>query len=333
MATKTTKKPRIVGPRTIDTLNLADAHTAALAYLQRHRLLDDLDSGRILNATTAVVEAARSLGISTLGALIDQGHRCLETATGLSSITRFLGYEAAETAHQHRSALAMITAAAALAHAADPYPYLDALPNLQPRHGGSQRPVTDDEVLLLRLWALHQARLGPRNRSAVFHLLLTDAGSRPSENTQIKPIHFDDPSNPTHVDLPGVTNVVGARRIPLPEWMRPLLRDTLRQHLSRDPDARTRGVAYQGSAQPGGGVASASASGVFVRSMRDAGIVGAPEPLGLVRWRLGVTETREGTRIAKARSGYAKIDTMMDFIGYREEAAAPLEDLGDYATL
>ena len=295
-------------------MSLIEAYDAAQQAWHVHSVFEDLDAARVRSQADGLVDIALRRDCTTGGDLVTRGAELLRTATGITHLTRYLSHDDAESVQQHRSALGAILAGAAIATETDPLPLLADLPEASARHGGAERALHDDEILLLRLRALHLPNRGPRLVPALLHTIMGEAGARPSETTVITLQDFDSPIMPTEVDLPGVHQMAAGRTVPVPKWARPLVADVLAQHTALYGSATPAPLAFRGK-QPGGHAASASASRILAHAFAEVGIVEPPQPMALARWRIAKTADNQGLDAAADLSGHVKIDTALSFMG------------------
>lgn len=309
-------------PFRVHDMALAEAHDAAQETWHNTSVLEDLDAPRIRQQATELMGIAAERDCETVEDLMSRAAEVLRAATGVVYLTRYLPIDQAETLQQYRSALGAILAAAAIATDADPMPLLAALPDASARHGGPTRALHDDEVLLLRLRALHLPHRGPRLVPALLHTIMGDAGARPSETTVITSRHFDSLALPIRVDLPGVSQMAAARTVALPTWSRPLVAEVLAQHQAVYQTDANMPLAFRGQ-KPGGAAASASASRILANAFAEVGIAEPPQPSALARWRVAKTADQRGLDAAADVSGHVKIDTALSFMGRNVTAAKP----------
>jgi len=301
-------------------LALVEVYDAAQETWHNTSVLEDLDSPRIRQQASELIERAAERGCETVEDLLPRAAEVLRVVTGITHLTRYLPIEQAETLQQYRAALGAVLAGAAIATDADPMPLLASLPDASARHGGPTRGLHDDEILLLRLRALHLLQRGPRLVPALLHTIMGDAGARPSETTVIAARHFDNVILPSRVDLPGVSQMAAARTVPLPTWSRPLVAEVLARHVAVYQTDMP--VAFRGK-KPGGAAASASASRILANAFAEVGIAEPPQPSALARWRVAKTADQGGLEAAADISGHVKIDTALSFMGRNVTSAKP----------
>lgn len=281
-------------------LTLEDVHNAADA-ISTAELCQDLD---LRDTIARVATAIKQVSVGDMPALLAATRKVISLASRTEVGTKFVTPAAADQAHRYRNVFAAIISLAGDLYDGDPRALLTDVAKIStPRPGGRLRPLTADEVLLLRVYTTHLMRTLVRVEPAVTYLL-TEAGAHPSEATTITPEHLNPADVPSRVQLPGVPNLVPAREVTIPIWGRLPLLSVLSQHCARHSGARTTPIAYRGTKRAGGHVASACASGNLRRLFREVGINdGHTTATSVLRWRIAATHRSGGLKAAAALRG------------------------------
>lgn len=261
--------------------------------------------------TSNLSEAAHLLDIHTITEVITRSRDVIAKATGIdaSKLTQFQDRESADEIHIARNTLAAIGAAIAIDGGRDPEFVLADIAPVCVR-GSNARCLATDEIILLRLFTVHDLTVGGRRTIAAARYVLTDAGLYPSETTVVTPSSFEYTllpttvvRNPTTVAAPGVKTRADLRAIDLDEFASGCLAPVLAEHEMRHRGAEFTPVAYTGGHKAGGHQASASASTGLRRLLKRAGIDHNVEPLGITQWRIQHTATQIGIPQAITMAG------------------------------
>ncbi len=173
------------------------------------------------------------------------------------------------------------------------------------RQDRQARSLTDDEIVLLRIMILRDAKVGGRRPISSARYFMADADVHPSETTVVTPamMELNAERQPTSIDVPGVNERVAARTVQLDDFVRCGLAGIVAQHLTRHANADTSPLGYSGTYPAGGHYASASASSGLKKLFARAGLDSNLKPLGLVQWRIEHTLAHKGLDAAVQLSG------------------------------
>lgn len=280
------------GPRKITTLTayildlpLSEALDTARAWWPDHHLLDDLDTPQVERDLDDLLTASHDLDIRTIGEALPRAADLITRVADVKSITSFLKDPDSHRVYRLRNHLAAALSACVQAHEQDPTLVIKDLPLPQPRAGGIDRRLLDDEVLLMRLRAVHCIHKGGRHRRSGVQYALIEAGALPVESTTVFLKDFDNPRRPMRVRLPGA-RYHASRTIALPRWTQPLLAEAFDALLATSVEATTTArVAYGGDAVNSKNP-SAAASIMLRRTMISAGLTeDCVKPIGVLKWR------------------------------------------------
>ncbi len=226
-------------------------------------------------------------------------------------LTQFRSEKTADKIHAVRNTLAAAVAACAFLIGADADAGIARLARVCVR-GSKARSLTDDEIVLLRIMILRDAKVGGRRTISSARYFMADAGVHPSETTVVTPamMELNAERQPTSIDVPGVNERVAARTVQLDDFVRCGLAGIVAQHLTRHANADTSPLGYSGTYPAGGHYASASASSGLKKLFARAGLDSNLKPLGLVQWRIEHTLAHKGLDAALQLSGKKHADAL-----------------------
>lgn len=294
---------------TTTNMPLQDARFITRDWWAENHILVDLDSSAITSDLDAVIEYAAREGIGSLGSMLHHARQVITGITGVETPHAFSAPATSDHVHRIRNAMGALLTATEQITQPEPVPkdLLFRLPIVAERSGGRERPLTDDEIVLIRSDAMYCLRhqKGPHRLPAVQYAL-ADSGARPYETTQVTPDDFDDVRNPTRVQVHGSGQLAKARRLDLNAWSSEILAAAMDTHLAHHPHANYIPLGYSGRSGPSS--ASASASGVLTRCMRRSGIGTTretsqnwqkqrgtePTATAITRWRVQKTLDAQG---------------------------------------
>lgn len=231
------------------------------------------------------------------------------TSIEASKLTRFQDRESADKIHMTRNTLAAINAATAIGSTYDPELVIADIAPVCLR-GAKARSLTTDEIVLLRLFALHDLAVGGRRTIAAARYVLADTGLYPSETTAVTPSSFEYTllpatvvRKPTTVAAPGVKTRAVSRTVNLDGFASACLTPVIVGHMMHHSGAAITPLSYTGSHKAGGHEESASASTGLRRLLKRAGIDHNVEPLGITQWRIQHTASAIGISQAITLAG------------------------------
>lgn len=273
-----------------------DEIVRAASLIATADLCEDLDLDNTIERVTRAISEVEAVSAEDL---LGRTAKIVSLASGVPNDGAFRTLPDVDKAHQARNVFAAIVALAADLADADPKDILSRVARVSGmRPGGRGRALTDDEVLVLRVYASHFMRTGMRVEPAVTYLL-TEAGANPSEATAVTPKRLGPAMSPNEVRLPGVKNLVPKRRLAIPTWGQVPLRVVLTHHIASHAGANTTPIAYRGNKPAGGHVASACASTNLKRFFREVGIDHrSVTATSVVRWRVATTKRTRGLKAA-----------------------------------
>lgn len=188
---------------------LSPAHDPFLDLADLEALTVRCRNAGILTLGDAVSNAGHVVG-DVLGIRPDPGLVSTDGAVGPGTASGpFAASRNVDSAHRDRNLLlaGLMTACANVA--ADPSPIAEVWPRLGPRTSSPRRACTNDEILTMRVmrwWELHHGD-DRALKPALAHVLL-DAGVLAGEMYDVWINHLkDEPTDPTHLDSPGLTGL------------------------------------------------------------------------------------------------------------------------------
>ena len=295
--TKRTQPPHPGVPTAAAALN------ATFRNWKASHLLEDLDHERLESHTQQLIEAAKDLGVSNPQKMAERSSQVLRHVTGLQSLTKFTNHRTSREANALRNTLAALLVQIAIHRGQSPVSVAGQLPTMMPENGESGRAAHDDEILLLRIMALHRLTKSGQAKIPGIAYILVESGAFPSETTVVTLDHIQQQANSAlSVDLPGVGTAdirAKSRTVMIPEWAAKPLGQALRElSTGKRQMLPTEPIAYGGNHEPGGHDASATASGNAARLIKQAGLAGRGlTGLSPNRWRaLHVLKTEGLTR-------------------------------------
>lgn len=284
-------------PHVLAELDLAEAGDIFDNLVAQFDLVPSTHQQALQQVWETITQAAADLGLETTGALAARMAGLVAHVTGHPT-TRIHTTAVAGEQHLLRNTITAVLLAAAEATGVPETAVLDQVIELHPRTRSGDRPLTDDEILVLRLRAL--ANAGPTKagqQAAVY--TLCDLGMSPKETTAttIPDLH----AAPGFVQAPGANEQLKARHLPAP----PFHHAVLEAHMPAATRRPSRTLTYSPVTNaPGSNAASASASGVLDRFMAAAKIKNKDVSASSVRyWRLHHAYLTGGPELLKQVAG------------------------------
>jgi hypothetical protein len=220
----------------------------------------------------------------------------------------------AATLHMHRNTLLALVLAAVIDYNGNVKEIAKAFKPLARRTADHERPCSDDEILVLRLWTWHGAQnltdADTRRAAAVYAAV--DAGAFPGETPSIKPDDVQLSEGDPIFLAPGHRNGVDARCIALDTYnaaqLLPCLQDATgtRRHLTYVPRTNTE-LDY--------GKAAASATQIIDRFREILGLIGGDiTSSSVTNWRIVHTVATNGIVAGRELSGLRNEDRFLDLL-------------------
>jgi hypothetical protein len=274
-----------------------------------------------------IEQAATALGYLNVGALLDGFAKVLTRLTGEKNTTQFAALDIRDEFHLYRNtAMTFVVVAGAMINA-DIAPALERSFPLKQRTQARERPLTDDEITLLRVIAVIKARKAVSSQAAAVYALC-DAGQTPMETTSVTVADVDDRPDAPLVQAPGHRQGLAARLLPLEPFHTTVLADRISQAAARSPWAT---IAYAPRTnEPGSSAAAASATGVVTRFMTEAKVANADvNPASIRHWRIRYTWLTCGADAAVQLSGRSH-NTTKRIAGVVPDAAGEQEPIEEF---
>ncbi|MCR6491435.1 hypothetical protein [Cellulomonas sp. P24] len=270
-------------------------------FAAAHAVTLDHHHPTLVQTWNEITQAATDLGILNTGALLTKLPAVLAHLTGQKNVTGYPALAVRDQLHLYRNTAITVILAAAAMVGVDTRPVLACIPRLKQRSQSRDRPLTDDEITLLRvLAAIRIADLSTSQGATVF--ALCDAGLTPTETTQVTGADIDDSPECPLVQAAGHHQGLNARLLPLEEFHTAILAE----RMSQDPARRPRDtLSYcPRTNKPGSAAAAASVSGIMSRFMDAVQInEGDVSPASPRAWRIRHTWFIEGPEAATEKSG------------------------------
>lgn len=258
-------------------------------------------------ALETIQQTATRLGIVRADQLVTDHKSLLSTLTGVAAITQFHDSATAEPLHLFRNLLLAIAAAATGTFNGDPRGLYQRMTALRARTHSHRRPLTDDEIVLLRtmvhLEGGARTAKGPKVRPAIYALV--ESGMTPGETT-----HFslgDITGDHENVDmvLAAGNGHIEARFLPV-DTFNALVLSQLTQFAHETGTARNTTLTYTGRVNvPGSVQATASSQRILDRLLDQAGVANTDTTATSIRlWRLEKAYRAQGDAYAQELAGY-----------------------------
>ena len=287
-------------------------------FAAAHAVTLDHHHPTLVQTWNEITQAAADLGILNAGALLTKLPAVLAHLTDQEKLIPYPDLAIRDQLHLYRNTAITVILAAAALFGADTRPVLARIPELKQRTQSRDRPLTDDEITLLRvLAAIRIADLSTSQAATVF--ALCDAGLTPTETTQVIGADIDDSPECPLVQAAGHQQGLSARLLPLEGFHTAILAE----RMSQDPARRPRDtLSYcPRTNKPGSAAAAASVSGIMSRFMDAVQINGVDvSPASPRAWRIRHTWFTEGPEAAMQISG-RDLDTTVRIADIRCEIA------------
>lgn len=180
------------------------------------------------HATVAAADRLRhkaaDIGYVTTRQAIDNATALIAAVTGVqkTEVTQFHTSEQAQALHLYRNILlagVLAGSRTTLENKADAEQLAKEVPSLRRRTAGFTRANSDDEILLMRMWALTLSEVGGANgRRAACVYAQCDAGLYPGETTKVSRQHLGLTPGNGLIEAPGLDTGVTSRILPLDEF-------------------------------------------------------------------------------------------------------------------
>jgi len=169
-------------------LTLDQAIEQLRALDEKFQLIPEAAHDTVHAAIEAIATASRDLGLTKLDEIVKHHTKVIAAASGIPQAhhAKFHPAAAAEVLHLHRNALLTLALASVCGHDGDVSPLAEAFPTYHRRTAQNGRPHTDDEIVLLRVFALHQSTGDKNHRRASAVFAMCDTGLLPLDTTQVK---------------------------------------------------------------------------------------------------------------------------------------------------
>jgi hypothetical protein len=311
--------------RAFDNLGLHEAITHLRDLHRDTGIIPTHAHNSVMSTVEELCRSAEALGINTLGKLCREAVAVLQHAACTDQVTGPQPTAVADRLHRYRNLALALALSCAYYLDVDAPSVIGCFPTLWARTHRPNRPHTDDEITLLRVYVIDQLRRPGKAKRAGSYAMV-DAGATPVETTGITAEDFDaaDEHPPTFMLIPHHTRSIADRCVELDPFAAHVLAHVLRQAKARGRDSSSP-LTYDDK----GGKRfspSSSASGVLRRLHTALGL-DHPDttPASTRRWRIQITLETRGMDAATAISGQSQDDlaTLIDLPAPRDANAVP----------
>lgn len=271
------------------------------AFDAAHRVTPNGYGATLTRTWNQITRAAASRGLGETGALLTELTDVLVDLTGEKNLSQYPPLAVRDQLHLYRNTTITVILAAAAMIGADTRPVLAGAPTLKQRTQSRDRPLTHDEITVLRVLAATRVAAKSSSQAATV-FALCDAGQTPTETTQVTVNDIDDRIQCPLVQTAGHRRGLSARLLPLDAFHTAILAERMSQDPRRRP-SDTLSYAPRTNA-PGSDAAAASASGIVSRFMAEAKIANIDvAPCSIRAWRIRHAWDTQGPDAAMQISG------------------------------
>lgn len=289
-------------------------------------------------AASHLRDRAGDIGYVTTRKVIDNAAALIAAAAGVEKprVSQFNTPDQAAKIHLYRNLLLAAVLAASrntLANKSEAEQLASEIPSLRQRTAGLTRSYTDDETLLLRMWALTLSHVGGADgRRAACVYAQCDAGLYPSETPKVLRQNLDLTSGNGLIDAPGMDNGVAGRVLALDEFNIRVIAD----YMDLTDDAPHERLTYRPRTDSfNSSRASSSAAGILDRQRAAVGLAHEDTTVSsITMWRAVHTQLTSGISAAVEVCGRPDADSYLRFTRTRRNpqrtrggAARPLVPL------
>jgi hypothetical protein len=274
-----------------------------------------------------IEDAATALGCFDVEALLSGFAKVLARLTGEKNVTQFAALDVRDQFHLYRNtAMTLIVVAGAMINV-DIAPALERSISLKQRTQARERPLTDDEITLLRVIAVIKTKTAASSQAAAVYALC-DAGQTPMETTSVTVADVDDRPDAPLVQAAGHRLGLAPRLLPLESFHTTVLAGRISQAAARSPRAT---IAYAPRTNtPGSIAAAASATGIVTRLLTEAHVANLDvNPASIRNWRIRYTWLTCGADAAVQLSGRSH-NTTKRIAGVVPDAAGEQEPIEEF---
>lgn len=285
----------------------ADMATDFAEFAATHHVLPETFASTFDDTLARILKVAADHKLLTMDAVLSKYQLVLRVATGVTNLTARLSLDQRARVHLHRNVLLTAALGAAYVARIDLTGIREAVHPLTRRTQKTDRPLTDDEIALLRSHCVI-GLAAPATALAATLYTLCDAGEELREATQVTPADVDSREAPTIVNALGRRRLA-ARVLPLEDFHTQAL---ARRLATPQTSADDKPIAYNPRTnQAGSDEAMISAYGV-VNRLLDAVGLRHPDvaPSSIRRWRIAHTHDTQGVAAAIEVAGCKPEDVM-----------------------
>lgn len=291
-------------PAALGTMSIAEAIAEFHLFDVRMGLIPTASQHDLLQTLETIERTTKRAGITRADQLVTDHKSLLSTLTGVGAISQFHDSNAAEPLHSFRNLMLAVAAAATGSFNGEPRGLYQRMTPLRARTHSHRRPLTDDEIVLLRTMIhLESSAKAKSVRPAIYALI--ECGMTPGETT-----HFSlgdivgDHESVETVLATGNGHIV-SRFLPVDAFSASVLaRFTQVAHDAGT--ARDTPLTYTGRVNvPGSVQATASSQRIIDRLLDQAGLANTDTTATSIRlWRLERAYRTHGDTFAQELAGY-----------------------------
>lgn len=337
MNTKTRASRKKMAAPLPDALSSISAHDAGA-------LLKDLDTqvdltppsarARLHSLIDEIVSTGQRLGIVRSNELVTRQSEMLRVLTGVENVGQYQPTADADRLHTYRNLMVAMATVAANNFSCDPTGVYDSSLQLKSRSIAPKRPLTDDEILLLRTTAYLTSNRRPADVTPAIYVLM-EAGMTVGETTCFALSDLLDPDNISAVRAEG-NRCIEERFLPIGTVGRIILTKFVTQTV-QPGDSRTQTLTYRGTKAPNSPAATASAHGIIDRLLQLTKIANDDITARSIRtWRLAQAYRLGDLSAALQLGGYdatSEPDRLMRELGHFELVVPAEDDEDDFSPL
>ncbi|AWB91150.1 hypothetical protein [Aeromicrobium chenweiae] len=294
-----------------------DAVEMMLELDQELSLIPARSRADIVAAADHLRDRAGAIGYVTTRKVIDNAAALIAAAAAVdkSRVSQFNTPDQAAKIHLYRNLLLAAVLAASrstLANKSEAEQLASEIPSLRQRTAGLTRSYTDDETLLLRMWALTLSQVGGADgRRAACVYAQCDAGLYPSETPKILRQSLDLTPGNGLIEAPGMDHGVTSRILELDEFN---IR-VIAEYMDLTDDAPHERLTYRPRTEEFNSKrASSSVSGILDRQRAAVGLAhGDTTVSSITMWRAVHTQLTSGMSAAVEVCGRPDADSYLRF--------------------
>lgn len=291
-------------PAALGTMSIAEAIAEFRLLDEQVGLLPAASRRDLLEMLETIQRTTQRLGITRADQLITDHKSLLSALTGVAAITQFQDSAAAEPLHTFRNLMLAVAAAATGSFNGDPKGLYQRMSVLRARTHSHRRPLTDDEIVLLRTMVdLESSAKAESVRPAIYALI--ESGTTPGETTHFSLGDIFGDHESIEMVLAAGNGQISSRFLPVDAFNACVLgRFTQVARDAGTADSVT--LTYTGRVNvPGSVQATASSQRIIDRLLDQAGLANTDTTATSIRlWCLDTAYRAHGDIFAQELAGY-----------------------------